>query len=147
MVNFGPLAAEIGLPVWGTPANFNKFRVLAALLYSTRVGGVSQTLRRWTEGATYIWQVGHHVAHRPTSLVCVCNFVKNQRILTQFSLLDLTMNDTYDFYELHPPHLTDVATLSCESQNSENVILQWDITKENTIKYIVYALLKWTCRI
>ena len=23
MVNFGPLAAEIGLPVWGTPANFN----------------------------------------------------------------------------------------------------------------------------
>jgi len=22
MVNFGPLAAEIGLPVWGTPANF-----------------------------------------------------------------------------------------------------------------------------
>jgi len=25
MVNFGPLAAEIGLPVWGTPANFNGF--------------------------------------------------------------------------------------------------------------------------
>jgi len=32
MVNFGPLAAEIGLPVWGTPANFKGFRVLAALL-------------------------------------------------------------------------------------------------------------------
>jgi len=32
MVNFGPLAAEIGLPIWGTPANFNGFRVLAALL-------------------------------------------------------------------------------------------------------------------
>jgi len=32
MVNFGPLAAEIGLPVWGTPANFSGFRVLAALL-------------------------------------------------------------------------------------------------------------------
>jgi len=27
----GPLAAEIGLVVWGTPANFNGFRVLAAL--------------------------------------------------------------------------------------------------------------------
>jgi len=25
MVNFGPLAAEIGLVVWGTPANFNGF--------------------------------------------------------------------------------------------------------------------------
>jgi len=46
MVNFGPLAAEIGLPVWGTPANFNGFRVLAALLHGTPVLGVSQTLRR-----------------------------------------------------------------------------------------------------
>jgi len=31
IVNFGPLAAEIGLPVWGTPPDFNGFRVLAAL--------------------------------------------------------------------------------------------------------------------
>jgi len=46
MVNFGPLAAETGLGVWGTPANFNGFRVLAALLHSTLVLGVSQTLRR-----------------------------------------------------------------------------------------------------
>ena len=28
MVNFGPLAAEIGPVVWDTPANFNGFRVL-----------------------------------------------------------------------------------------------------------------------
>ena len=33
MVNFGPLAAEIDLVVWGPHANFNGFRVLAALLY------------------------------------------------------------------------------------------------------------------
>jgi len=46
MVNFRPLAAEIGLPVWGTPANFNGFRVLAALLHGTPAVGVSQTLRR-----------------------------------------------------------------------------------------------------
>jgi len=43
MVNFGPLAAEIGLPVWRTPANFNGFRVLAALLHDSQVLGVSQT--------------------------------------------------------------------------------------------------------
>jgi len=36
-------------------------------------------------------------------------------------------------YGLHPPHLINVATLPCESRNSENVILQWDITKENCI--------------
>jgi len=46
MVNFGSLAAEIGLVVWGTPTNFNGFRVLAALLHGTLVVGVSQTLRR-----------------------------------------------------------------------------------------------------
>jgi len=45
MVNFGPLAAEIISLVWGTPANFNRFRVLAALLHGTVVVGVSQTLR------------------------------------------------------------------------------------------------------
>ena len=43
MVNFGPLAADIGSLVWGTPANFNGFRVLAALLHGTLVVGVSQT--------------------------------------------------------------------------------------------------------
>jgi len=46
MVNFGPLAAEIGSVVWGTPANFNSFRDLAALRHGSAVVGVSQTLRR-----------------------------------------------------------------------------------------------------
>jgi len=45
MVNFGPLAAEIGLGVWGTPTNFNGFRFLAALLHGTLEVVVSQTLR------------------------------------------------------------------------------------------------------
>jgi len=45
-VNFGPLSPEIGSGVWGTPANFNGFRVLAALLHGTLVVGVSQTLQR-----------------------------------------------------------------------------------------------------
>jgi len=44
MVNFGPLAAEIVSLVWGTPAIFIWFRVLAALLHGTLVVGVSQTL-------------------------------------------------------------------------------------------------------
>ena len=46
MVNFGRLSAEIGSLVRGTPANFNGFRVFAALLHGTLVVGVSQTLRR-----------------------------------------------------------------------------------------------------
>jgi len=35
MVNFGLLAAEIDPVVWRTPANFNGFRVLAALLHGS----------------------------------------------------------------------------------------------------------------
>ena len=46
MMNFGPLAAEIVSLVWGIPANFNRFRVSAALLHGSQVMGVSQTLRR-----------------------------------------------------------------------------------------------------
>jgi len=46
MVNFGPLVADINPVVWYTPANFNGFRVLAALLLGTPVVGFSQTLRR-----------------------------------------------------------------------------------------------------
>jgi len=46
MVNFGPLAAEIVSLAWGTPANFNGYGLLAALLDGTLVVGVSQTLCR-----------------------------------------------------------------------------------------------------
>jgi len=66
MVNFGLLTAEIDPVVWGTPANFNGFHVLAVLLHGTVVAGVSETLRRWTEGTTCVRQGDHHVGHWPT---------------------------------------------------------------------------------
>ena len=78
MVNFSALAAEIVSLVWHTPGNFNGFRVLAALLHGTLAVGVSQTLRRSTEGATYIRQGGYHVRHWPTFLVGYC-FVTRRR--------------------------------------------------------------------
>ena len=65
----GLLATEIGLPVWSTAANFNGFRVFAVLLPGSQVVSVSQTLWRWTEGATYVQQGDHHVGHWPTFLV------------------------------------------------------------------------------
>ena len=39
MVNFGLLTSEIHPVVWGTPANFNWFRVLAALLHGIYSSG------------------------------------------------------------------------------------------------------------
>jgi len=71
MVNFSLLAAEIISGVWGTPATFNGFRFLAVLLHGSQVVSVSQTLRRWTEGATYVRQGDHHVGHWPTFLVYI----------------------------------------------------------------------------
>jgi len=47
MLNIGPLTAEIFWRVLGTLANFNGFRVLAALLHGSQiVTDVSQTLQR-----------------------------------------------------------------------------------------------------
>jgi len=45
MVNFGQLAAKIGWRVWGTPANFDGFRVLASLLHRRRSEEVNKTFR------------------------------------------------------------------------------------------------------
>jgi len=64
-VNFDPLAAEIDAVVWGTPANFHGFRVLAALLHGTPVLGVSQTAAL-NRGRIYIRQGSHNVGHWPT---------------------------------------------------------------------------------
>ena len=75
MVNFGPLAAEIVSLVWGTPGNFNGFRVLATLLHGTLVVGVSQTaaLNRgrhlYSAGRPSRWALAH-----TSSLLCFCLF-------------------------------------------------------------------------
>jgi len=44
MVNLGPLMAEIVWRIWGTPANFSGFCVLALLVHRHRSTEVSQTL-------------------------------------------------------------------------------------------------------
>jgi len=53
------------------PCKFQRVSRLGSvsLLHSTLVVGISETLRRWTEGATYIRHGGHHVGHWPTFLV------------------------------------------------------------------------------
>jgi len=49
MVNFGPLTAEIFWRVWGTLANFNRFRILASLVHQRCSTEVNKTLQDvWT---------------------------------------------------------------------------------------------------
>ena len=87
-VSFSLLAAEICCRVWGTPTHFNGFHILAALLHG--ILGVSQTLRRWTEGVSYIWQGGHHVWHWPTFLVVLVlgtGLLVREALISQHSIL------------------------------------------------------------
>jgi len=63
MTNFGPLTAEICWQVWGTPANFNGFRILALLLQWCRSTEVNQTLAVFLTGTLYIrfpWLLPHN---------------------------------------------------------------------------------------
>ena len=58
-MNFGLLTAEIGWRVWGTPANFNGFRVLAMLLQRRRSPETNQTLHD-------VWpspELVHYITH------------------------------------------------------------------------------------
>jgi len=54
----------------GHPCKFQLVSRLCSVTARHLLVGVSQTLRRWTESATYIRQGDHHVGHWPTFLVC-----------------------------------------------------------------------------
>ena len=77
MVNFGLLAAEIVSLVWGTPANFNGFRILAALPHGTLLVGVRQiaTLNRgrhlYSAGRPSRWALAHI-----SSCKCILTYAK-----------------------------------------------------------------------
>jgi len=92
-----------------TPANFNGFRVLAALLHGTPVVDISQTLRCWTEGATYIWQGSHHVGQRPTFLVVkyVLLIFARYKVSTRCYLY------LFWWYFLWPPYAMSIIFLPC----------------------------------
>jgi len=82
MANVGPLTAEIGLPVWGTPANFNGFRVLASLLQRRRSPDANQTLHDvWpSPGLVHYTPC---LKKRPTFTTCY-NFYIHSSIATMF---------------------------------------------------------------
>ena len=64
-----PTSGRDRLTSLGHPCKFQLFSLLGSVTARRLVVGVSQTLRRWTEGATYIRQGDHHVGHWPTFLV------------------------------------------------------------------------------
>jgi len=53
----------------GHPCKFQLVWLLGNITARHLVVGISETLRHWTEGATYIRQGDHHIGHWPTFLV------------------------------------------------------------------------------
>jgi len=58
MANFGLLAAEIVSLVWGTRANFNGFRILAALLHS-QTAALNRGRHLYSAGRPSRWALAH----------------------------------------------------------------------------------------
>ena len=139
MVKFGPLAAETISLVWDTAGNFNGFRVFAALLHGTLVVGVSQTLRRWTEGATYIRQGGHHVGHCPTFLVSSSLHPALVMLLVRYSILfDCKDRDYFDTVRGGQPnfHGRCVLEKATVKQNETLLVLfHWYGRHEGILRY------------
>jgi len=74
----------------GHPCKFQLVSRLGSVTAQRLVVGVSQTLRRWTDGATYIRQGDHHVGHWPTFLV-TSNFTKYWPIFKILSPIHLAI--------------------------------------------------------
>jgi len=83
MVNFGPLAAEIGPVVWGTPGNFSRCRILASLLQRRRSTEANQTLHDvWPspELVRYIY-IFRILALQRNFVTCKIHFASNSCVL------------------------------------------------------------------
>jgi len=125
MVNFGPLVADIVSLVWGTPANFNKFRVLA-LLHGTLLVGVSQT-------ATLNRGRHLYLAGRPSrwTLAHISNFkcFENKwHVLFEDRMTFLSPSRQYDKHWRHWPQPTGLILSSffiCHRTCKEGLLMSW----------------------
>jgi len=97
IVNFGPITTEICWRVWGTPANFNGFRVLAALLHGTlvvasaKLCGVEQRAPPIFGRVAITLGIGPH-----SSYICSVN-CDNVCMLEVASMVDVTFSGSCHF--------------------------------------------------
>jgi len=78
MVTFGPLAAEIVSLVWGTPANFNWFRVLAVTARHSNSGpqpnfaALNRGRHLYSAGRPSRWALAHISSLQSDAVVLCC---------------------------------------------------------------------------
>jgi len=103
MANFGPLTAEIGSGVWGTPANFNGFRLLASLLHRRRSPEANQTLHDLWPSPGLVHDIYILGGSCPLTEFChvqnsLCVQVLRSPILAALLLLFITPQQQYNTY-------------------------------------------------
>jgi len=95
IVNFCPLAAEIGSGVWGTPANFNGFRVLAALLHDTinerqpHFAALKRGRHLYSAGRPSRWALAHILVKVKVNLICTQWTKKHDILFLTITLANL----------------------------------------------------------
>jgi len=72
-------------------------------------------------------------AIKRSQLIFVHNFVKKTTDFNAMFTARFKIEWHIWKYELQPPHLINLTTLPCENRKTENVTLQWDVTKQNWI--------------
>ena len=91
IVNFGPLEAETCWIVWGTPAHFNGFRVLAALLHGTRRQPNFAALNRgrhlYSAGRLSHWALAHILVLNVFSRCFECTETYKKLYITVLKIL------------------------------------------------------------
>jgi len=100
MVNFGPRTAEICWQVWGTPANFSGFRVLAALLHRPWPTSLNRSQPNFARCLIVCWTATLHI-HFFGDAFATCKFKLQHslcvqalscgRIVSMYCRLALTM--------------------------------------------------------
>ena len=120
LVEIGSKTAEICWRVWGTPANFNRFRILAALLHGTLVVGVSQTvaLNRgrdlYSAGRPSRWALAHISSWK------------------KYSVFSQLLNDMQCNDEGHRP---DITLKGCAA-NTKGLAIDW--CRQLPVDYVMH---------
>jgi len=130
MANFGPLVAEIRWRVWGTPANFNGFRVLAALVHDTsgrqpNFAALNRGRHLYAAGRPSRWALAHILVSRVALFIVCCertNYVitalydsdnKNILILSLLSFLANVNSRSRSLYAIARPSVVCRLSVVC----------------------------------
>ena len=111
------------------PCKFQQVSRLGSVTARHLVVGVSQSLRRWTEGATYVRQGDHHVGHWPTYLVSLYSNAESSllgRTPTPHPCSRVQTTSSNQSHSRPSVHWTSLVMI-CYARSADGWVLFWAI--------------------